>query len=209
MQVVELDEVVARIRAAPEVGAARIVGVDGCAGSGKSTLGRRLATLLDATLVQTDDFTSWDDMAGWWPRLDAEVLTPLIAGSDARYQARDWIGDEFGDSLGPWKTAKWHPIVVVEGVTCTRRESAGRLSYRVWVQAGQPTRLARGLDRDGQEYREIWLNWQRQEDEFFAADSVAGRAELVVVTDSELAHDPATQLIGRFASPTATASSPR
>lgn len=28
--------------------------------------------------------------AGWWPRFDSQVLTPLLAGRDAVYQARDW-----------------------------------------------------------------------------------------------------------------------
>ena len=195
MEVVSLDVIVAEIMQARPVGATRIVGVDGRAGSGKSSLAWRLAERTDATVVHTDDFAAWDDLTGWWPRFDAEVLQPLLAGRDAHFQVRDWEGDEFGRSLGPWKTASWTPVVVVEGVTVTRREAAGRLAYRVWVEAALRVRLRRGLERDGENDRALWLEWQRQEDEFFAVDHPAPRADLIVRTDSNLPHDPASEVV--------------
>jgi hypothetical protein len=193
--VIDVADVVAAVRRAPPVGRTRIVGVDGRAGAGKSTLARLLVDRMDATLVPTDDFASWDDLAGWWPRFEAEVLVPLRTGRDATYQVRDWIGDEFGRSLGPWRTARWTPVVVVEGVTCTRREAAAALSYRVWVEAGEATRLARGLRRDGETHRDLWLAWQRQEDAFFAVDRPATRADLIVCTDAGVPHEPERQLV--------------
>ncbi|HEX2308496.1 MAG TPA: hypothetical protein VHI14_09280 [Jatrophihabitantaceae bacterium] len=207
MEVVSLDVIVAEILQAAPVGATRIVGVDGRAGSGKSSLARRLVERTGATLVHTDDFAAWDDLAGWWPRLDAEVLLPLLDGRDAHFQVRDWEGDEFGRSLGPWKTAPWMPVVVVEGVTATRREAAGRLAYRAWVEAALEVRLRRGLERDGQSQRQLWLEWQRQEDEFFAVDRPEQRADLIVHTDTDLPHDPAREVV-RQVVPT-RASAPR
>jgi hypothetical protein len=195
MEVVSLDVIVAEILQAQPVGATRIVGVDGRAGSGKSSLARRLAERTGATVVQTDDFAAWDDLAGWWPRFDAEVLRPLLAGRDAHFQVRDWEGDEFGRSLGPWKTALWTPVVVVEGVTVTRCEAAGRLSFRAWVEAALDVRLRRGLQRDGESQRQLWLDWQRQEDEFFARDRPERRADLIVRTDTGLPHDPAREVV--------------
>jgi hypothetical protein len=59
---------------------------------------------------------SWDDVAGWWPRFERQVLVPLLSGQDATYQVRDWVGDEFGRSLKGWKTARRTPIVVPAGV---------------------------------------------------------------------------------------------
>jgi uridine kinase len=180
-------EVAAQIAAAvarrAPVSGIRIVGVDGPSGAGKSVLAARLATLLTAPIVEIDDFVSWDCFAGWWPRFDEQVLSPLLAGHDATFQARDWT-DWYGSSLGDWKTRRWSPTVIIEGVTCTRRDTIGRLAYAVWVDAPAATRLARGLARDagfaGKE--DLWKRWMREEDEFFAADQTRERADIIVDT---------------------------
>lgn len=62
------------------------------------------------------------------------MRTPLLHRRDARYR-RDWANDEYGDSLNGWKTTPAADLVVVEGVTCTRRETVGRLAYTIWVEA--------------------------------------------------------------------------
>lgn len=127
--VVTLSEVVAQVRSRPAPYGLRIVGVDGPSGSGKSTLGARLAALTGAPVIPIDDFLSWQHLADWWPRFDAQVLHPLTSGRDARYQARDW-SDWDGDTLGEWKTVPWSALVIVEGVTSTRAAAGDRLAYR-------------------------------------------------------------------------------
>ena len=125
------------------------------------------------------------DFAGWWPRFEDQVLQPLLAGRDAHYQVRDWAHDWRGSSLGGWKTLPWQPLVIVEGVTCTRRETAGRLAYSIWVEAPADQRLARGLARDhgqGYDVSALWAAWMVQEDAFLAADQARERADLIVDT---------------------------
>ncbi len=168
------------VLAAPAVRGIRIVGIDGPAGAGKSTFARRLAALLEAPVIQVDDFVSWNNLAGWWPRFDQQVLDPLLQGMPARYQQRDWAGDEFGESLGAWATVGWNPVVVVEGVTCTRRESIGKIAYSVWVDAPEEERLRRGLERDGEDHRGLWNAWMEEERRFFSADGTRERAHLAV-----------------------------
>lgn len=158
----------------------RLIGIDGPAASGKSTLARPVAEALGAPLIEIDDFVSWSDVAGWWPRFDAQVLSPLLAGRDAHYQVRDWQNDEFGDSLAGWKTVAPHPFVVLEGVTCTRRESADRLAVRVWVEVPEDERLRRGIDRDGESHRRLWERWMREEAAYFAQDGGRDRADFLV-----------------------------
>ena len=161
----------------------RIVGIDGPSGSGKSFLAQPLAARLGAPIVAIDDFVSWDNFAGWWPRFDAQVLTPLLAGRDAHFQARDWA-DWRGSSLGAWKTQPWAPTLIIEGVTCTRRETVGRLAYAVWVEAPDDLRLARGLARDTHfaDREALWRRWMAEEREFFAADGTRDRADTIVDT---------------------------
>lgn len=169
-----------KVLAAPPVRGIRIVGIDGPAGAGKSTFARQLASLLDAPVIQIDDFVSWNNLAGWWPRFDHQVLDPLLQGRPARYQQRDWDGDEFGDSLGAWATVAWTPIVLVEGVTCTRHESVSKLAIAVWVDAPEAERLRRGIERDGEDHRGLWHRWMDEENRFFAADRTRDRANLTV-----------------------------
>lgn len=178
-----------------------VIGIDGPSGSGKSTLARRLIEQVDhAALVEVDDFISWNDLSGWWPRFDAEVLTPLMAGRDARYQVRDWPNDEFGSSLNGWKTTPWKPLVVIEGITCTRREAAERLAYRIWVDAPTAVRLGRGSARDGEDHRHLWETWQEREEHFFCEDETRSRADLRVCGDPPSPHDPLTEIVAEEAS---------
>jgi len=65
----------------------RIVAIDGPGGAGKSTLAARVAGALDAQVVRTDDFASWDEPFEWWPRLIKQVLAPLVR---IRQAIADW-----------------------------------------------------------------------------------------------------------------------
>jgi uridine kinase len=176
---ISLDEIITAISARP-VGGIRIVGIDGPAASGKSTLTRRLMDLTAASLVEIDDFVSWTNVAGWWPRFDDQVLQPLLRGEDAHYQVRDFENDPYGTSLGGWKTVAWSPLVIFDGVTCSRRAVADILAYRIWVEAPEEVRLKRGLVRDGEEALDLWLGWMQQERAFFFKDATRERADLLV-----------------------------
>jgi uridine kinase len=178
-----IADIVAAVNACEPVAGIRIVGIDGPSGSGKSHLAKELAGALHAPIIEIDDFVSWNNFAGWWPRFDEQVLAPLLRGDDAVYQARDWT-DWHGDSLGGWKTQPWAPTVIFEGVTCTRRETVGRIAYAIWVEAPAPLRLARGLRRDNSfdDKEQLWRRWMIEEDEFFTADGTRERADLVVDT---------------------------
>jgi hypothetical protein len=196
MSLLLIDDVLADVmqRDAPS-GAIRLVGIDGPSGSGKSSLASRLVARSGAPLIQIDDFVSWPDFAGWWPRFERQVLNPLLSGSDAHFQVRDWANDEFGTSLTGWKTIPWAPLVIVEGVTCTRLSVADRLAYRIWVEAPEKIRLKRGIERDGETHRGLWLDWMKVEEQFFADDGTCARADLRVNGRPDIPCHPATEVV--------------
>lgn len=70
--------------------------------------------------------------------------------------------------------------MLIEGVTCTRRESIGKIAFAVWVEAHKDERLRRGIERDGEGHRALWHRWMDEEDKFFAADKTRLRADLIV-----------------------------
>jgi uridine kinase len=195
MSVLRLDDVIAEVMERTAENGVRIIGVDGPQGSGKSTLAARIAALIGAPLVQMDDFVSWVDLVGWWPRFEAQVLNPLLSGNDAHYQVRDWENDEFGTSLDGWKTVEWSPVVVLEGLTCTRAAVAERLAYRIWVEAPDAVRLRRGLERDGDTHRDLWVDSMTTELEFFTDDATRTRADLRVNGNPDISHDQESEVV--------------
>lgn len=170
-----------RIRSIPAPVTPPLIAIDGPSGAGKSTFARRLAGALDeAPIVEIDDFVSWGDLAGWWPRLEDQVLGPLIEGRSATYQRRDWKHDPQGDRLGEWRIIPATSLVILDGVTSSRLDIVGRLTCAVWIDAPRPLRLQRGIERDGDNMREEWLRWMQREDAFFNADRTRDRADLIV-----------------------------
>lgn len=195
MRRLTLTTVLEDIRSRRAADAVCLVGVDGGGGSGKSTLARRLAELADAPLLEVDDFIAWGDITSWWDRFVSEALAPLRESRDARFQVRDWEHDEFGSGLNGWKTVHAAPLVIVEGISCTRAAVAAWFAYRIWVDTPEEVRLQRGLERDGQTHKDLWLDWLAMERQFFARDDTRSRADLVVCGSADLPNDALAEVV--------------
>lgn len=161
---------------APRLGRVRLVAVDGPSGSGKSTYAARLASVLGASLISTDDFATWDDPVSWWPRLRDGVLEPLAAGRPGRYVRTEWTAGR--PHPGEAVTVEVPDILVLEGVSAGRRSIAARLSALVWCELPDPAlRLERAVARDGESARAPLLTWQLFERGWFAVDETMRRAD--------------------------------
>ena len=194
MAIVELADVAERIFRSTTTNGTRLVAVDGCAGAGKSTLARRLAALLEAPIATTDDFLSWTDLDSWWSRFERELIEPLLDRREARYPVRDWQRDPEGESVTGTKTIPWAPVVIIEGVTASRRALTDRLAFRIWVDAPEDVRRERNFAR-AEYWHDHWEAWRDMEAAFFAADGTPGRADLLVDGDPAVTHDPDTQVV--------------
>jgi uridine kinase len=175
--------------------ASLFVGVDGPGGAGKSTFAQGLTRALEgqglpAQVVHMDDFyrPSRERHVGAleslppasdfdWERLLGQVLVPLMEDRPARYQRYNWPSDTL---------AEWHSIppggaVIVEGISALREELSRFYHFRVWVDSPRPTRLARGVDRDGEAQRSTWENhWMPAEERYFSLHRPQDKAELWV-----------------------------
>jgi uridine kinase len=152
----------------------RIVAIDGPGGAGKSTLAKYLARDLDATIVHTDDFASWDNPLDWWPDALDQVLRPLAAGQSARYQPTSW-----GGPAKPEVVVEPADFVLFEGVSASRDAFRPYLAYSIWVETPRAVRLRRGLERDGEQARADWDRWMAQEDTYIEREQPAARADAV------------------------------
>ncbi len=155
-----------------------LVAIDGRGGSGKSSLAFFLAKRLsETTVVHTDDFAQ-PGVPGWdWRRFRRQVVEPLLRGEVGRYQRYDWQEDR----LAEWYDVPSRGVVIVEGVSSTRRELAVPWDVTVWVETPKDVRLVRGIARDGEAMRSQWENvWEPEEDRYVEEQQPDRRADIVV-----------------------------
>ncbi|MFJ3511619.1 uridine kinase family protein [Streptomyces luteogriseus] len=171
-------DLAARVRGlAPSCGPVRLVGVDGHAGSGKSTFAERLAAALDgAPVLRLDDIASHDALFDWTGRLLDQLIEPLSHGRTAHYARYDWRARRFG-SPRPLAPA---PVILVEGVGAGRRALRPHLALLLWMDLPREEAWERGRSRDGAEQREFWDGWVPAERRHFADDPSRPFADLLV-----------------------------
>ncbi|WP_307802617.1 uridine kinase family protein [Cellulomonas dongxiuzhuiae] len=169
------------LRSAPRLGRVRLVCIDGPAGSGKTTTAADVARELlvrdvAVAVVHLDDlYDGWRGLEGsLWPRLSAQVLEPLRRGGPGRFQRYDWATGAFAE----WVDVPVRPVLVLEGCGSARRSADAVASVRVWVEAPDDVRLARGLARDGQAAEKDWTAWMADERAHFARERTRERADI-------------------------------
>ncbi|MFI6209834.1 uridine kinase [Streptomyces sp. NPDC051041] len=176
-----IHDLAARLRRLPpSCGPVRLIGVDGHAGSGKTTFAGHLAEALGgAPVLHLDDIASHDALFDWTGRLLSQVIGPLRRGETAHYTPYDWRTRRFGPPV-PLPPA---PVVLVEGVGAGRRALRPHLALLLWMEVGCEEAWARGRSRDGEEQREFWAGWVPAERRHFRGDPSRPFADLLVRRD--------------------------
>ncbi|MFV0137160.1 uridine kinase [Streptomyces sp. HMX87] len=164
-------------RLPPSCGPVRLIGVDGHAGSGKSTFAGRLAEALGgAPVLHLDDVASHAELFDWTGRLLSQVIEPLSHGESAHYAPYDWRARRFG----PPRPLPPAPLILLEGVGAGRRALRPHLAALLWMELPAEEAWARGRARDGAEQREFWDRWVPAERAHFTDDPSRPFADLLV-----------------------------
>ncbi|MBQ1097761.1 hypothetical protein KBY55_17115 [Streptomyces sp. b94] len=173
-----MHDLAARLRRLPpSCGPVRLIGVDGYAGSGKSTFAGRLAGELGGVpVLHLDDIASHDELFEWTGRLLSQVIGPLRHGHTAHYAPYDWRARSFG-ARRPLPPA---PVILVEGVGAGREALRPHLAHLLWMELPREEAWARGRARDGAEQRAFWEGWIPAERRHFADDPSRPFAHLLV-----------------------------
>jgi hypothetical protein len=171
-----------------------IVAVDGRGAGGKTTLAERLRALTPgAQVVHTDDIAWWHSRFGWDDLMISGVLEPLLRGEAAHYQPPAWAARGRTGHLDVPADA---PMVVIEGVGASRRELAHLIDAAIWVQSDFVEAERRGILRDGGDEEAVrgWHEWMAEELPFLAADKPWERADVIVGSSNQIAHNPEVEV---------------
>ncbi|RFU84198.1 hypothetical protein DY218_23560 [Streptomyces triticagri] len=173
-----LEPLARRLRALPpSCGPVRLVGIDGHAGSGKSTFADRLAVALGgAPVLRLDDVRSHDALFDWTERLDKSAIEPFRHGRAGSVAPYDWERRRYG----PERTVEAAPVVLIEGVGAGRASLRPHLAWLVWMDVPRDTAWTRGRGRDGSVQSGFWDTWEPAERTHFAGDPTEPWADTVV-----------------------------
>ncbi|MEN9741231.1 MAG: hypothetical protein RIR66_187 [Actinomycetota bacterium] len=164
-------------------GSARIIAIDGPAGSGKTTLADELCGLLPkCTVVHMDDlYDGWNqDLITELPRrIETQILKPVSLGHKASFQTYDWHQDLFANT----QTIDNPEFLILEGVGAANPKLKDYFALSIWVQAQQTLLLDRLIARDGQQLRDQLVAWQVHEAEYFERLDVRSSVDLIVRGD--------------------------
>ena len=194
-----IQEVVQCVTRLVAPGRSVLVGIDGGAGSGKTTFARWLAervkeTKTSASLVLTDNFfrpsaervnyqfplATVSDID--WERLRNQVIVPLRSGKTARFQLYDWPADRLKD----WVAIDVSGVTIIDGITATRNELTDYYDLRIWFTCPRDIRVSRLLGRGDTSAADI-EHWMPGEDEYISSHSPERYAHLIVNSTADIA----------------------
>lgn len=161
------------------------IAVDGHGGSDKSTFAIKLAKLLDASIIETDDFAGIENLKNCYIPLIAKVFQPIAKGAKT-LQIQPIISWD-GEQAKPVKNINVKPIMILEGVASCRKEFEPFLAYKIFIDTKKVTCIARGVKRDQEftgikhnDLKPIWQGWQEEELKFYAIDNSNAKADLII-----------------------------
>lgn len=185
------EEIIREINSKIENGQTLLIGIDGCGGSGKSTIADKIKEIFEnTTIVHMDDFYYPSDkiLKGLpqekpigsdfdWSRLYQQVILPIKEDKEGKYQRYDWNADE----LAEWYSVPTGGIVIIEGVYAMRKELFDLYNITIWVDCPRKVRLSRGIERDGENARDMWENnWMIAEDMYMQQQKTFEKAKFII-----------------------------
>lgn len=182
--------VLLRAAALPESGnAVRVIAVDGRAASGKTTLARQLARIMDAGVVHMDDFflpaelrtpERYREPGGnvHYERFESEVLPRLRDPEGFSYRVFDCSTMGYGKTAAVVKPSKWR---IVEGAYSLHPRFGEYADLKVFCDIAPEEQKRRIVLRNGEErYKVFEARWIPLEERYIRACGVESRADLIL-----------------------------
>lgn len=118
--------------------------IDGAAGSGKTTLAAKLADMLNANLVHTDDVSWCADPIHWDGEMLSGIIVPWLSGKNVSYKPTGWIQENRPGSI----EVDSRRALIIEGMGAGRKTLRDAAAYSIWVDTEPETARSRVVRRD-------------------------------------------------------------
>ena len=178
-----LDAILSQIKnTKPKTQSTFTLAIDGPAGSGKTTLARRIENSFpnqSVEVIHMDDlYNGWEDALS--PQLTKtlvnQILIPISEGKPFGYRKYDWLNKKFGEL----QSIKAPDLLILEGVGSGQKAARKFLDHLIWIDIEMEVGLQRVLGRDG-DYLETEMRvWQLRESEHFRIDNTRDCATIRV-----------------------------
>lgn len=169
-----LNDLVQIIRSKPPInGDSYIIGIDGPAGAGKSTLAQRIASSWPTkkpTIIHMDYlYDGWENALTeqLTKVLENQILKPLSMKKRASIRKYDWLNSRFSDFV----EIEDSNLYILEGVGSGQRASRKYLDQLIWIDIEPEVGLNRVLQRDGDYLESEMRIWQMRERSHFEVEN--------------------------------------
>ncbi|MCL1843909.1 MAG: hypothetical protein FWF79_08855 [Defluviitaleaceae bacterium] len=112
--------------------------------TGKTTFASKLAAILDANIVCTDDVAWWADPIHWDDELITGIVKPWLNGENVAYRPSGWVKK----NREGWIAVDSGKALIIEGCGACRETLRKYATYTVWMDTEPDIARERVIQRD-------------------------------------------------------------
>ena len=158
----------------------QIILIDGPAGSGKTTLAKKLVEEIKCEVVHLDYlYNGWDDALGEsLTNVLINLVTDFSSKKDHLLNIYDWAENQFNST----RLIKAAPTLIIEGVGAGQSAIRDFAETLYWVEVAPEIGLKRVLERDGISIEGQMRRWQEREAKHFELERTREYADFIIST---------------------------
>jgi len=118
--------------------------IDGVGGSGKTTLAIKMADILNANLVHSDDVCWYTDPIHWDGEMLDGIVNPWFNKKNVAYRPTGWIKENRPGSID----VDPNKALIIEGMGASRKTLRAVATYSIWVDTEPEIARNRVIQRD-------------------------------------------------------------
>ena len=118
--------------------------VDGKGGSGKTSFALKLANILNANIVSTDDLSWCADPIHWDGEMLDGIVYPWLGGKNTAYTPSGWVNNNRSGFI----EVDSSKALIIEGSGVCRKKLRENATYSIWVDTEPDIARTRVIQRD-------------------------------------------------------------